>query len=48
MINKEELLAMIETINPEKVFPVHTEHPQLCKSKSGVTCNIEQAKEYIL
>ena len=30
MINIEESLAMIETINPAKIFPVHTEHPQLC------------------
>ena len=48
MINREELLAMIDTINPAKIFPVHTENPQLCKSKNGVTCIIEQAKEYIL
>ena len=40
--------AYIAAINPEKIFPVHTENPQLCKSSSGVTCIIEQAKEYIL
>ena len=29
-MSQEELLAMIDTINPEKIFPIHTENPQLC------------------
>jgi len=47
-MSQEELLAMIERIKPSKIFPVHTENPQLCKSSSGVTCIIEQGKEYTL
>jgi len=47
-MSQEELLAMIDRIKPDKIFPVHTENPHLCKPSSGVTCIIEQAKEYTL
>jgi len=28
-MSREELLKAVETINPEKVYPIHTEHPKL-------------------
>jgi mRNA degradation ribonuclease J1/J2 len=31
-MNKEQLVQMVNQIQPKKLFPVHTENPQLFKS----------------
>jgi ribonuclease J len=43
-----ELKAMITEINPERVFPVHTERPELFKDFFTNTELVEQGKRYTL
>jgi len=43
-----ELKAMITEINPERVFPVHTERPELFKEFFTNTECVEPGKRYIL
>ncbi len=47
-MNREEIVERIKKVNPKKVFPIHTENPQLF----GKTCRniqkIRRGKNYIL
>lgn len=47
-MNKEELVEMVQYIEPNQVFPVHTENQQLFKSYCSNVHLIEQGKEYSL
>lgn len=43
----KDLLNMIDKINPEIIFPIHTEHPELFKMKKAVK-DIVLGKEYVI
>lgn len=45
-LNKKELTEIINLINPKKLFPIHTENPQLFKKVSNNVQTIECKKEY--
>jgi len=45
-MNKEQLVEMVQYINPKQVFPVHTENQQLFKSYCSNVNLIEQGKCY--
>ena len=47
-MKKEELVEMINYIQPKRVFPVHTENQLMFKSYCSNTQTIEQGKEYNL
>jgi ribonuclease J len=47
-MNKEQLVEMVNYIEPKHVFPVHTENQQLFKSYCSNVLLIEQGKEYFL
>jgi ribonuclease J len=47
-MNRQELMEMIERINPKKVFPVHTENPAFFKKTKKKTVVIEKGKTYTL
>ena len=41
-INGLDLKELIETINPRKLYPIHTEHPEMFKN---FPLNVEMVKE---
>jgi ribonuclease J len=43
-----ELKAIIEEINPDRLFPVHTEHPELFKEFFSNVELVEPGKTYVL
>jgi len=43
-----EITEMLERLAPEKIYPVHTEHPQHLKEKFSQTLHIETGIEYAL
>jgi ribonuclease J len=43
-----ELKALIKKINPDRLFPVHTEHPELFKDSFKNVELVEQGKKYTL
>jgi ribonuclease J len=47
-MKRQELMEMIERINPKKVFPVHTENPAFFKKTKKKTVVIEKGKTYTL
>jgi ribonuclease J len=47
-MKKEQLVEMINYIQPKIVFPVHTENQLLFRSYCSNTQTIEQGKEYVL
>jgi ribonuclease J len=47
-MSRKELTDAIKTINPERLFPVHTENPELFKSFFDDTVLIEKGKRYML
>jgi len=47
-MSRQELMEMIERINPKKVFPVHTENPAFFKKTKKKTVVIEKGKTYTL
>jgi ribonuclease J len=47
-MNGQELMEMVERINPKKVFPVHTENPAFFKKTKKKTVVIEKGKTYTL
>ena len=47
-MSKEQMVELIKTVRPNKVFPVHTENQELFKSYCSNVLTIERAKEYIL
>ena len=46
--NRQELISMINRINPQSVFPVHTENPHLHQACQAPVCMVEQGKRYNL
>jgi ribonuclease J len=47
-MNREQLVEMVQYIEPKQVFPVHTENQRLFKSYCSNVLLIEQGKEYSL
>jgi mRNA degradation ribonuclease J1/J2 len=47
-MSKEQLVEMVNDIQPKQAFPVHTENQQLFKTLCGSMQTIEQGKEYAL
>ena len=47
-INGDDLKELIKTIHPKKLFPIHTEYPQLFKSLPGKTIRVNEGKTYKL
>ena len=47
-MKRQELMEMIERVNPKKVFPVHTENPAFFKKTKKKTVVIEKGKTYTL
>jgi ribonuclease J len=47
-LNKDQLVQLINHIDPKRVFPVHTESQQLFKSYCNNVQEIEYAKDYTL
>ena len=47
-MNRQELTDMINQVNPEKVYPVHTENPQLFKTLEAPVQIVERGKQYKL
>jgi mRNA degradation ribonuclease J1/J2 len=44
---RKDLTETISIINPEILFPIHTEHPELFQKISKVN-NVKEGVEYIL
>jgi ribonuclease J len=47
-LNKDQLVDLINDIQPKRVFPVHTENQQLFKEYVSNVQTLEQGKEYVL
>ena len=47
-MSREQLEARINIVKPKKLFPIHTENPQLFKEKCCNVQEIEPGKQYIL
>lgn len=47
-LNKDQLVDLINRIQPKQVFPVHTENQQLFKDYCSNVQTIEYGKEYVL
>jgi len=47
-MNRQELMEMVERVNPNKVFPVHTENPAYFKKTKKKTIIIKKGKSYEL
>ena len=45
-INGSDLYELIETVKPKKVFPIHTEHPEMFKKLSMPINIVEEGKSY--
>jgi len=46
--NQKQIEKMIEKINPEKVYPIHTEHPGKFRRFKGKTKLVRKGKKYRL
>jgi ribonuclease J len=44
-LNRNQLAALIEQIKPKKIFPVHTENPQLFKKISKNVQIVQNGKK---
>ena len=47
-VNKSQLKAMIDQINPKNIFPVHTENPQMFKKINKKVKTMQAGKAYTL
>jgi ribonuclease J len=47
-INGDNLKALITTIHPRKLYPIHTEHPELFQKLSIKTTRVKEGKTYKL
>jgi ribonuclease J len=47
-MKREQLENLISSIQPKKVFPIHTEHQQLFKERCRNVQTVEYGKEYML
>jgi hypothetical protein len=47
-LNKNQLVGLINYVEPKRVFPVHTENQQLFKDYCNNVQTIEHGKEYVL
>jgi ribonuclease J len=47
-INGDDLKELISTIHPKKLFPIHTEHPELFQKLPGKTTMVKEGKTYKL
>jgi len=47
-MKRDELLSMVETINPKKIFPIHTENQTLFKKTAKNVKRVQKGKEYSL
>jgi ribonuclease J len=47
-INGDDLKSLIKTIHPKKLYPIHTEYPQLFKKLPGNTIMVKEGKTYKL
>jgi len=43
-----DLKGLIKTVNPKKLFPIHTEHPEMFKALGMKTTMVQEGKTYIL
>ncbi|MBU4342035.1 MAG: MBL fold metallo-hydrolase [Candidatus Altiarchaeota archaeon] len=44
--SKEELVEMIKEIGPKRIFPVHTEHPEMFRERFSNAEMVEKGKRY--
>jgi len=47
-IQKEQLIAVMKDMAPKKIFPIHTQNPQLFRKMKLPVQIVEQGKEYFL
>ena len=47
-INGDDLRELIKTVQPNQLFPIHTEHPTLFKNLCSKTVMVEEGKTYKL
>jgi ribonuclease J len=47
-INGDDLRDLITTVQPNQLFPIHTEHPTLFKNSCNKTVMVEEGKTYKL
>jgi ribonuclease J len=47
-ISGQDLYELIEKVKPKKVYPIHTEHPDLFKKLSMKTIIVEEGTSYKL
>ena len=47
-MNRQQLTALINYINPKKIFPVHTEHPELFRTVNKNVHLVKYSKEYTI
>jgi ribonuclease J len=47
-INGHDLKELIETVHPKKLYPIHTEHPELFKKLSTKITLVKEGKTYKL
>jgi len=47
-LNKDQLVDMVNNIQPERLFPVHTENQHRFKDHFNNAQTAEQGKEYVL
>ncbi len=47
-INGADLMSMIKTINPKKLYPIHTEHPDMFKKLDKKTYMVKEGKKYTI
>jgi ribonuclease J len=47
-INGDDLTELITTVHPKKLYPVHTEYPELFKKLSSKTIMVKEGKTYKL
>jgi len=43
-----DLKELIKTVNPKKLFPIHTEHPEMFSDSAEKAINVEEGKTYKL
>jgi ribonuclease J len=47
-MNKQQLIDLIKKINPNRVFPIHTENQHLFKKTGNNIQKIQYGKEYVV
>jgi ribonuclease J len=47
-MSRQQLTELIEYINPKRIFPVHTEHPELFRAVNKHVQSVKYGKEYTI